>query len=439
MVNQQLIDYIKQSLAQGVGKETIKNTLLSKGWPAEEIESAFVMVGEELAFPKVVSTTLLSARDLLKETWNLFKQKIVVIVSIAAIPALILTLLLPLLQKFIVQKALYLGGSTLMLGIGLSMLIGLVSAIIQFLMLLALIYAIKDKCSVISAYQKAFGKIIPFCWIYLLSFAVVVGLPFPFLLVGLLVPSASVFAMILAALLIVVPGIIFFIWFIFGGFVLIVDHISGFNALMRSKTYVQGNVNAVFWRFFVAGFWISLVAFLIRIPLNLIFGASLSGFIFQFLSMAFATTFYYVFLFMLFNNLKAIRRENIKPESKKSYSFYLILAIMGIASLIIAPFQIYRLLLSSFKTTQDAMQEIKITSEIKIIKNGLLMYEAEYNKFPQSLDELFGKYPNLFNRKYIDPLTNKPYYYEVPAGGKNFKLCSGFGTAQEKCIDSTSP
>src|SRR3989344_8185596 len=40
MVNQQLIDFIKNSLKQGYPKEQLIDQLLEKGWPAQEIENA---------------------------------------------------------------------------------------------------------------------------------------------------------------------------------------------------------------------------------------------------------------------------------------------------------------------------------------------------------------------------------------------------------------
>ena len=41
MVNQQLLDYIKQQLGQNVSKEQIKSSLLSNGWEAADIEQGF--------------------------------------------------------------------------------------------------------------------------------------------------------------------------------------------------------------------------------------------------------------------------------------------------------------------------------------------------------------------------------------------------------------
>ena len=41
MVNQQLLDYIKQQLQQGISKEQIKSSLMTNGWQAQDIEEGF--------------------------------------------------------------------------------------------------------------------------------------------------------------------------------------------------------------------------------------------------------------------------------------------------------------------------------------------------------------------------------------------------------------
>ncbi len=41
MVNQQLLDYIKQQLGQNVSKEQIKGSLLGNGWLASDVEEGF--------------------------------------------------------------------------------------------------------------------------------------------------------------------------------------------------------------------------------------------------------------------------------------------------------------------------------------------------------------------------------------------------------------
>jgi len=41
MVNQQILDYIKQQLQQGVSMETISSNLLSQGWQQQDVNEAF--------------------------------------------------------------------------------------------------------------------------------------------------------------------------------------------------------------------------------------------------------------------------------------------------------------------------------------------------------------------------------------------------------------
>lgn len=41
MVNQQMLDYIKQQIQQGISREQIKSSLLTNGWQAQDIEEGF--------------------------------------------------------------------------------------------------------------------------------------------------------------------------------------------------------------------------------------------------------------------------------------------------------------------------------------------------------------------------------------------------------------
>src|SRR3989344_8476776 len=41
MINQQILDYIKQQLQQGISKEQIKSSLMTNGWQAQDIEEGF--------------------------------------------------------------------------------------------------------------------------------------------------------------------------------------------------------------------------------------------------------------------------------------------------------------------------------------------------------------------------------------------------------------
>ena len=46
MINQQILDYIKQQLQQGVSREQIKSSLMTNGWQENDISSAFNMLSQ---------------------------------------------------------------------------------------------------------------------------------------------------------------------------------------------------------------------------------------------------------------------------------------------------------------------------------------------------------------------------------------------------------
>ncbi len=49
MVNQQLLDYIRQQLAAGVSKEEIIQSLITTGWQGQDINDAFAAIGSDIA------------------------------------------------------------------------------------------------------------------------------------------------------------------------------------------------------------------------------------------------------------------------------------------------------------------------------------------------------------------------------------------------------
>ena len=45
MINQQILDYIKQQVQQGVSREQIKSSLMTNGWSSSDIEEGFNAIG----------------------------------------------------------------------------------------------------------------------------------------------------------------------------------------------------------------------------------------------------------------------------------------------------------------------------------------------------------------------------------------------------------
>ena len=57
MINQQVLDYIKQQLEQGATKKSISSSLVSQGWQASDIEEAFNMVSSSNSSASPQDTT----------------------------------------------------------------------------------------------------------------------------------------------------------------------------------------------------------------------------------------------------------------------------------------------------------------------------------------------------------------------------------------------
>ena len=60
MTNQQLLDYIKQQLEQGVSREQIKSSLVANGWQSQDIEEGFNSLNSPL-LPKQYSAVSVSS------------------------------------------------------------------------------------------------------------------------------------------------------------------------------------------------------------------------------------------------------------------------------------------------------------------------------------------------------------------------------------------
>ncbi|MBX4187181.1 MAG: hypothetical protein KW802_02925 [Candidatus Doudnabacteria bacterium] len=105
----------------------------------------------------------------------------------------------------------------------------------------------------------------------------------------------------LGFVLLVVPGIIFAVWYAFAGMIVIVEGISGMDAIRQSKTYVKGRWGKVAWRIAVPTLWLFLIQFLLGLLFNkdTEFGNILSGVI-SFASVPVITTYQY----LLYKNLK---------------------------------------------------------------------------------------------------------------------------------------
>ena len=102
-----------------------------------------------------------------------------------------------------------------------------------------------------------------------------IKLVIPFFMVSLI----SGMATFLGLMLFIVPGLVFYVWFSFAGFTVFKEHLTGIDALKRSKALVRGYWSPIFGRmiiFFVAMGIASSIINMIPVAGPLITGLSIT-------------------------------------------------------------------------------------------------------------------------------------------------------------------
>jgi len=128
------------------------------------------------------------------------------------------------------------------------LVLALVNIFVSIISGAALIYAsveiIEQRTVTAEAsYRRAFSVFGPFLWLSILQFFVVIG----------------------GYALLIVPGIIFSLWFIYSTMVFFSNNQRGITAMQTSRAYMQGYIGPVFGRGFIFGL-------IIGIPVLIIFG-----------------------------------------------------------------------------------------------------------------------------------------------------------------------
>ena len=196
---------------------------------------------------------LIPVMDLIKNSFEIYKERVWVLLGLLGITFLSFLAVLPGMIIFwgVPKNILGETGSSF---IGFILfLIGIIfCAVIGIWCQIASVYAVKERASKIGIKQSlamAWPKFWSFVWVGILV-AIVVFVGF---------------------CLLVVPGIIFLVWFYIAAYVLVVEDIKGTDALKRSKQLVAGYWWPVFGRILLLCLasmvlsWIPIIGFIIII------------------------------------------------------------------------------------------------------------------------------------------------------------------------------
>lgn len=338
MENEDLLNYIKTQIQQGVSNESITSNLLKNGWQQQQILTAFSQINPPSNEIDPANITKTSSEDLplepsidyqLKSAWKHFKSKALILSTIAILPAVLNVLIGNILNSYVlpfnsseISPALLItlttpdGFAKVLISVLICVLISL---LITSLAQVSLLMAISTDTNIINSFKNGFKKILSYWWLTLLS---------GFLIFG-------------GFLLFIVPGIIFTIWFTFIYFILINENVKGFAAISRSKEYVKGYWYSVVARD-ILGFLIGVLA---SIPLMLIpfllmaiikneSGLIVSSLITNAIN-AILSAYLLCFLFEVYKGLKLVKPQLSPFSNKKGL---LIIAILGYVLIIPAVF-----------------------------------------------------------------------------------------------------
>jgi len=245
--------------------------------------------------------TLPGVEDLLKRTWQVYKTRLGTFLGIMVFPVIVNIVFL------IAGSALITLGPILFFTIFLLIAIAIIIALWAQV---SLLYAVKEreiKIGIVESFRRGWPKIISFFWISLLTGFITVG----------------------GFLLLIVPGIIFAVWFAISRVVLVSEDFRGMNALLRSKQLVAGYWGKVFWRLIVIGIIVIVIYLGIAFPVIFSVGKLVGNIIGSIIPL-FLTPFLVTYSFLIFEDLRKLKIDlPFEPPKRGTKIKFILIGIIG--------------------------------------------------------------------------------------------------------------
>lgn len=229
-----------------------------------------------------------SVGSLWSDTWKQYLRQFPVLAEILLLPTLVMVF----------------GYVLLGLGVPLCAALGALVAFIGMIALvysvLPLIYAIHHGTDVDTSYKATLPWFWPFIWVTILEVLAVMG----------------------GFVMLVIPGI----WLMFAlglmRYVFVVEHRHGMDALRQSKEYIKGYWWAFVGRTILVGIATVAVIFLFDIPFALLAGRT-AGSIVSLLISIVVGPFSAIYLYLIYQNLRALKPEVVAAERTKAGTGFL--------------------------------------------------------------------------------------------------------------------
>lgn len=219
-------------------------------------------------------THLLGAKELLKNSWQIYKKRFSTFMLISLVS--------------LVTLPLYFVNPTAFLVIfPLVILWALIAIFLGLWQMPAMLYAVKDRDQNIG-FKESFKRGLSKIWPYLGTEA----------LAGLAVLGGTI--------LLVIPGIIFAIWFTFSSYLVVSENLSGKAALSRSKQLVKGSFWAVLGRSAFIGLIVFIASLIFGFIFSFVFGEGMEN-VGTLISSILISPLATIYIFLIYEELKKIK------------------------------------------------------------------------------------------------------------------------------------
>lgn len=360
-----------------------------------------------------------SVGALLKSAWIILKARFWVLLGIELVPAVVV-LVLALLASF---SGLATQGRTPPTGLFLviAAILVVVGLVFQLWAQTALLYAIKDhgeRIGIRESFRRGWKQLHSFWWLSILLMLIMVG----------------------GIALLIIPGLILGIWFVFAPFVLIDEKRRGNAALWVSREYVRG----VWWKVWGRIIFLTLIGLIIigiiYVPIIVTVGQSAAAQnILQFVNLIFSIVwgpFALAYTFSIYRALKKAKGPVPVVVMGGKKAGLIVLTVWGLLVIMIV---IGAMIFSSgLSEARTKARYAKADADLRYLQAIIELYREEKGEYPQYLKDL--EHAGLVTVMPKDPATGQLYQYTPSLEGTEYELCGSTGrTPEQGQICYTSP